>query len=269
MMLASGFVASAPSSAEVVGLALLVGEPVRELGDDPARQGDVAGLDLDARLGGVRLDDRQERVRREQRRLVGVRVDDPGHGCGRSCARRAASSDNVLTSRYLTSAGRRHPASLALGTGGRKGERFVTRLRPWLTPRPLSRRSLPKRSGRSSSCSSVAAPPSSAGATTSPSDSRSGSRSSRAPTRSAGSRAPTSTPPSRSGRRWAAGWPGARCRCTSALSSRAPWSRASRSSSWSRASRATTSATRGWPRTASATTAPATPGGRHSWSRSS
>ena len=58
--------------------ALLVGEPLGELGDDPPRERDVAGVDRDARLAGVRLDDRQEGVRREQRRLVGVGVDDGG-----------------------------------------------------------------------------------------------------------------------------------------------------------------------------------------------
>ena len=61
---------------------LLLGEPVRELRDDPARERDVAGLDAHAGLRGVRLDDRHERVRRQQRRLVGERVDDPGAGGG-------------------------------------------------------------------------------------------------------------------------------------------------------------------------------------------
>ncbi len=61
---------------EVVGHPLLLAQPVRELAEDAAGQRDVAGLDVDARLGGVGLDDREERVRRQQRRLVGVRVDD-------------------------------------------------------------------------------------------------------------------------------------------------------------------------------------------------
>jgi hypothetical protein len=39
-------------------------------------QGDVARLDVDARLAGVGLQHRQQRVRGERRRLVGVRVDD-------------------------------------------------------------------------------------------------------------------------------------------------------------------------------------------------
>ena len=58
----------------------LVAEDLGELRDDAPGEGDVAGLDLDA--GGLRVggDDRQERVRRQQRRLVGVRVDDRGHG---------------------------------------------------------------------------------------------------------------------------------------------------------------------------------------------
>ena len=61
--------------------ALLLGEPVGELRDHPARERDVAGLDGHAGRGGVGLDDRQEGVRRQQRRLVRVRVDD--RRCGR------------------------------------------------------------------------------------------------------------------------------------------------------------------------------------------
>ena len=47
--------------------------------EDPTGERDVAGLDVDAGLGGVRLHDREEGVRRQQRRLVRVRVDDLGH----------------------------------------------------------------------------------------------------------------------------------------------------------------------------------------------
>ena len=59
---------------------LVLGQPVGEGGDDAAGQRDVAGLDRDAGLGGVRLHDREEGVRRQQRRLVGVGVDDRGRG---------------------------------------------------------------------------------------------------------------------------------------------------------------------------------------------
>ena len=69
--------------------ALLVGEAVGELGDHAAGQRDVTGLDV--HTGGLRVggDDRQERVRREQRRLVGVGVDDLGHGYDSSCRSRS------------------------------------------------------------------------------------------------------------------------------------------------------------------------------------
>ena len=80
MMLASGVVASSPSSASASSRRC---SSVRRSGNwamiRPGQR-DVAGLDLHAGLGGVRLDDRQERVRRQQRRLVGVGVDDLGHG---------------------------------------------------------------------------------------------------------------------------------------------------------------------------------------------
>ena len=45
MMLASGVVASSPSSASASAMPLLLRRGVGELRDDPARQGDVAGLD--------------------------------------------------------------------------------------------------------------------------------------------------------------------------------------------------------------------------------
>ena len=80
MMFASGVVASAPSSASASACALIVGQPLRELGDDPPGEGDVAGLHAHAGLGREGLDDRQERVRRQQRRLVGAGVDDGGAG---------------------------------------------------------------------------------------------------------------------------------------------------------------------------------------------
>ncbi len=55
---------------------LLRGQPVGEPGKDPAGERDVAGHDVDAGLGGVRPHDRQEGVRREEGRLIGVGVDD-------------------------------------------------------------------------------------------------------------------------------------------------------------------------------------------------
>ena len=59
---------------------LVLAQAIGELGDDAARERDVPRLDVHAGLGGVRLDDRQERVGRQQGRLVRVRVDDLGHG---------------------------------------------------------------------------------------------------------------------------------------------------------------------------------------------
>ena len=59
--------------------ALLLGEALGELADDPAGERDVAGLDLDAGGLGVGRDDRQERVRRQHGCFIGVGVDDLGH----------------------------------------------------------------------------------------------------------------------------------------------------------------------------------------------
>ncbi len=61
---------------KIVGLALLVREIFRKRRDDPARQGDIAKLDVYACGFRECLDDRQERIRRQRRRLIGVRVDD-------------------------------------------------------------------------------------------------------------------------------------------------------------------------------------------------
>ena len=61
---------------EVVGHALLWRQEVGEQGQDAARQRDVAGGHLDAGGTGERLDDREERVRRQRRSFVGVGVDD-------------------------------------------------------------------------------------------------------------------------------------------------------------------------------------------------
>jgi hypothetical protein len=60
---------------------LLLGrKTLREGGEDAAGERDVAGVDLDSGLPGERLHDRQERRRRQRRRLVGVGVDDGGLG---------------------------------------------------------------------------------------------------------------------------------------------------------------------------------------------
>ena len=82
MMLASGVLASSPSSARASPTRCSSVQPVAERGDDPAGQRDVAGLDVHTGRGGVGLDDRQERVRRQHRRFVGVGVDDLGHARG-------------------------------------------------------------------------------------------------------------------------------------------------------------------------------------------
>ena len=70
---------------QVVRHTLLFGQVIGKLGQDTCRQGDVAGLDIDARRLGERLHYRQKGVGRKQRRLVGQRVDDGRllgvHGC--------------------------------------------------------------------------------------------------------------------------------------------------------------------------------------------
>ncbi len=76
MMFASGVLASSPSSAERVRDPLLIAQPVGELGEDAPGERDVAQLDVHARLRGERLDDRQQRVRRQRGGLVGVGVDE-------------------------------------------------------------------------------------------------------------------------------------------------------------------------------------------------
>ena len=59
---------------------LLVTKALRELGQDAAGQGNVAGFYLDARSGGEGLYDRLEGVGRQQRRLVGTGPDNLCHG---------------------------------------------------------------------------------------------------------------------------------------------------------------------------------------------
>ena len=76
MMLASGVLRQLAELAQRVGDALLLGQAVRELGEDPAGQRDVAQLDLDPGRGREGADDRQQRLGGQCRRLVGVGVDD-------------------------------------------------------------------------------------------------------------------------------------------------------------------------------------------------
>jgi len=70
--------------------ALVGTQMLREVGQDAAGEGDVACLDRRAGGVGEGLDDRQQRVRGQRRRLVGVRVQDLGsHGdsCSWGCRR--------------------------------------------------------------------------------------------------------------------------------------------------------------------------------------
>ena len=80
MMLASGRLASSPSSARASATRWSSGSRSAK----PARIRPASEMSRvstgDAGLRGVRLDDREERVRRQQRRLVGVGVDDRGGG---------------------------------------------------------------------------------------------------------------------------------------------------------------------------------------------
>ena len=76
MMFASGVSGEVAEFGERIADPLIVGEPVGERGEDPPGERDVSRLDLDVGRAGERLDDRQERVRGQCRRLVGVRVDD-------------------------------------------------------------------------------------------------------------------------------------------------------------------------------------------------
>ena len=84
MTLASGRVTSSPSSARSSLTRWSVGEELRERGQHPGGERDVAQLDGDAGRRAERLDDRQQRRGGQRRGLVGVRVDDRagrlGHG---------------------------------------------------------------------------------------------------------------------------------------------------------------------------------------------
>ena len=65
-----------PELGQRVADPLLVGQPLREGGQDAPGQGDVTALDGHAGGGTEGRDDREERGRRQRRRLVGVGVDD-------------------------------------------------------------------------------------------------------------------------------------------------------------------------------------------------
>ena len=85
MMFASGLSVSAPSSARWSPIRWSAVRYSGKLGEDAAGERDVARLDVDARMLGERLHDRQERVGGESGRFVGLGVDDGrelGHVCG-------------------------------------------------------------------------------------------------------------------------------------------------------------------------------------------
>ena len=77
MMFASGVLASSPSSASASPTRCSAVERLGERREDPSGDSEMSRVStFDAGGAGVGLDDREERVRREQRRLVGERVDD-------------------------------------------------------------------------------------------------------------------------------------------------------------------------------------------------
>src|SRR5664280_2424009 len=61
---------------KVVGEFLRRGQVIREVGDDPAGEGDVPRLELDAGTLGVGPNDREQSVARQRRRLVDLGPDD-------------------------------------------------------------------------------------------------------------------------------------------------------------------------------------------------
>lgn len=71
-----------PEFGQCVGDLLVGRETIGELCEHTGCQGDVPGLDIDARRGGEGFDDRLERVGRQQGRFIGACVDDFGHGDG-------------------------------------------------------------------------------------------------------------------------------------------------------------------------------------------
>ncbi|MNV49806.1 hypothetical protein D3C71_1417740 [compost metagenome] len=77
---------------QVIGFFLVVFQVIREQGQDTAGQRDVAGFHGDAGGGGVGLDDRQQRLRGQERGFIGERVENLGRvrhgGSGLSCRSR-------------------------------------------------------------------------------------------------------------------------------------------------------------------------------------
>ncbi len=88
---------------EGIGLALSFGKQIGEGGQDPAGEGDVAGLNFNSRSAGECLNDRQERVSRQHWRLIGIGVDDLGHS-------QIPSGQFLDVERYWVDALRREPA---------------------------------------------------------------------------------------------------------------------------------------------------------------
>ncbi len=61
---------------EVIRDLLVLGQIVGKVGDDPAGERDVPGLDLDARSPGVGANDGEQGIGRQERRLIGLCPDD-------------------------------------------------------------------------------------------------------------------------------------------------------------------------------------------------
>ena len=112
---------------EVVGDALLVGQPVGELGEDAAGERDVARLQLHTGARGEALDDREQRVGGQCRRLVDLGPDDlrghvcPSVGCGVGLLRSSHGSGRARSAvrrREVTPGRRRGPGGCVVGRSG-------------------------------------------------------------------------------------------------------------------------------------------------------
>ena len=104
---------------ECVADLLLFRQILREIGDDATGEGDVPGLDRDARVLGERLDDRQKGIGRESGRFVGLGVDDGGKlghvqfevsACGSGYCLLSARKANIVPRLVLRWALNRAPA---------------------------------------------------------------------------------------------------------------------------------------------------------------
>ena len=118
----------AAETGEVVVDPLLGGETVGELGEDAAGERDVAGLQLHTGARGEALDDREQRVGGQCRRLVDLGPDDlrghvcPSVGCGVGLPRSShgcGRSRSSVRRRGVTSLRRRGPAGSGVGRSGR------------------------------------------------------------------------------------------------------------------------------------------------------